>query len=87
MKIKEFIGDAETIWSLMYSPTKVEWRTIEEQLIEIKVNELEFAIDGHCFYYIWGWLGPDFNRYDLSTYGKGWALTKEEILKAWENKK
>ena len=85
MTIKEKIGNAKAIWSLMYSPCRVSWHSIEEQIIKIKVDDLKFTADGNCFYYIWGFPGPDFNKYNLSTYGKGWALTKEEILKAWEN--
>ena len=85
MMLKEKIGKAKIIWSLMYSPYKVPWRPLKRQIIKIKVSELKFSSDGNCFYYIWGQPGPDVNKYDLSTYGKGWALTKDEILKAWEN--
>ena len=86
MKIEEFIGNAETIWSLMYSPHRVNSISLEEQIIEINTEELRFSADGSLFTYIWGWPGPDYNVYSLSTYGRGWALTKEEILQAWENK-
>ena len=33
--------------------------------------------------YIWGWPGPDANFYERSTYSKGWAYNKEEIIKEW----
>lgn len=47
------------------------------QIIHVKPNEAQ--LDGKGLYYVWGWPGPDFNRYFLSDYGKTWALTKEEI--------
>ena len=86
MTVKELIGEAKFIYSLMYSPYRFDDRTLEEQIVKIDVKELKFASDNSHFYYFWGWPGPDANRYDLYTYGKGWALTKQEILQAWENK-
>lgn len=71
------------IWSFLYSPLRVPG-TIESQLVEIEVSKLEWARHHNTFFYVWGWPGPDYNMYTWDTYGKGWAFTKEEIIKAWE---
>lgn len=34
-------------------------------------------------WYVWGYPGPDYNRYKVEDYGKTWALTKEELLGQW----
>lgn len=47
------------------------------QIIHIEPNEAQ--LDGIGLYYVWGWPGPDFNRYYLYDYGRTWALTEEEI--------
>lgn len=73
------------IYSLLYSPALIDGKPIDEQIIEIPVSELEWNRDLQGFWYIWGWPGPDANRYDLTTYGKGWAFTKEEIIDAWRD--
>ena len=83
MTVRDKIGDATHIYSLMYSPTRASFHTLGYQIIKIEVKDLKFAKDDSCFYYVWGWPGPDFNRYDMLTYGKGWALTREEIFEAW----
>lgn len=83
MTLQEEVMSYESIFSLMYSPILVSFRTLEDQIIEIKVSELEWFENKEGFYYIWGWPGPDYNRYTRDTYGKGWAYTKEEIIEAW----
>lgn len=67
----------------MYSPTRAPQIDLKDQIIDIKVSELKFTKSEEGFFYIWGWPGPDVNYYDLSTYGKGWALTEQEIIEAW----
>lgn len=74
----------DRICSLMYSPQRVYWTDLQDQIIKIKTSELEWSKDHNAFFYIWGWPGPDYNRYTFDTYGKGWAFTKKEIIKAWE---
>ena len=76
----------DKIYSLMYSPQRVYWTDLQDQIVEIETSELEWSKDHNTFFYIWGWPGPDYNRYTFDTYGKGWAFTKEEIIKAWEEK-
>lgn len=83
MTLKEKLDNVKTIYSLMYSPTRVEWIDLKDQIIEIESDKLKFTRDEQGFFYVWGWPGPDSNYYDLSTYGKGWALTKQEIIEAW----
>lgn len=73
----------KTIFTLMYSPYREKELTLEEQIVDIDTDELRWADDKSCFFYIWGWPGPDFNKYTPDTYGKGWAFTKEEIFDAW----
>lgn len=53
------------------------------QIIHVEPNEAQ--LDGLGLYYVWGWPGPDFNRYFLSDYGKTWALTEEEITERKTN--
>lgn len=71
----------DIIYSLMYAPDIVNWRKLEDQIIEIKTSELEWFRDKTGFYYIWGWPGPDANRYEAKDYGKSWAFTKEELIR------
>ena len=74
----------DKIYSLMYSPTRTPFNSIEEQIIDIDTQKLDWSKDHEQFIYVWGWPGPDYNIYSWRTYGKGWAFTKEEIIKAWE---
>lgn len=73
----------DKIYSLLYSPVRLKEESLEEQIIEIPLTELEWAKDHKSFVYTWGWPGPDYNRYDASTYGKGWAFTKQKIIDSW----
>ena len=81
-KLYYLVNQYEKIYSLLYSPQRTA-DPIEKQIIDIKVQELQWSKDYKSFYYIWGWPGPDYNHYTLATYGKGWAFTKEEIIAAW----
>ena len=67
----------------MYSPTRVNFLSLEEQIIKIETSELQWSEDEEKFIYIWGWPGPDYNIYSRDTYGKGWGYTKKEIIKEW----
>ena len=85
MTLKEEVLQHKVIFSLMYSPDKVDFRTLEEQIIKINTSELKWYINEEGFVYVWGWPGPDANFYTRKTYGKGWAYTRQEIIEAWEN--
>ena len=73
----------EVIYSLIYSPTKIDWRATDDQIIEIKTSELRWSDDKEEFIYVWGYPRPDYNTYTRKTYGKGWAFSKNEIISAW----
>lgn len=81
-KLYDEVMSHDKIYSLLYSPQRTN-DPIESQIIDIKTSELDWEKDYQGFVYIWGWPGPDYNRYTMQTYGKGWAFTKEEILRAW----
>ena len=85
MTLKEEVLQHQTIFSLMYSPVRANHLSLEEQIVKIKVSELKWYLNNEGFVYVWGWPGPDSNSYTRETYGKGWAYTKEEIIKAWGN--
>lgn len=85
MTLKEEVLQHKSIFSLMYSPVRVNHLSLEEQIVEIKISELKWYLSNEGFVYVWGWPGPDSNSYTRETYGKGWAYTKEEIIKAWSN--
>lgn len=85
VSLREIVMSHEKIYSLLYSPCKIESDPIEKQIVEISTKSLHWSDDGIIFYYVWGWPGPDFNSYSAQTYGKGWAFTKQEIVDAWEN--
>lgn len=74
----------DKIYSLLYSPIRIKEESLEDQIIEIPLTELKWAKDKTSFVYVWGWPGPDYNRYDASTYGKGWAFTKQKIIDSWK---
>lgn len=85
MTLKEEVLQHKSIFSLMYSPVRVNHLSLEEQIVEIEISELKWYLSNEGFVYVWGWPGPDSNSYTRETYGKGWAYTKEEIIKAWSN--
>ena len=85
--LKDIVMEKDFIWSLMYSPNKSKLLSLEEQILEIKTKELIWAKDEQSFFWIWGYPGPDFNTYDISTYGKGWAFDRETILNSWKDEK
>lgn len=74
----EEVMSHKSIWSTMYG--NAYWKRLEyEKLIEIETKKLSWFKDKTGFYYIWGWPGPDSNRYTKEDYGKSWAFTKEEL--------
>lgn len=85
MTLKEEVLQHKYIFSLMYSPNRFYDTPLKKQIVKIEVSDLKWSEDQKTFIYIWGWPGPDCNVYTRSTYGKGWAYTEQEILKAWEN--
>ena len=85
MTLKEEVMKHDSIYSLMYSPHKLDSEPLEEQIVEIETSKLKWYLNNEGFTYTWGWPGPDFNSYTRDTYGKGWAYTKKEIIDAWSN--
>lgn len=85
VSLREIVMSHEKIYSLLYSPCRIESDPLEKQITEISTESLRWSDDGTMFVYVWGWPGPDFNRYSAKTYGKGWAFTKQEIIDAWES--
>ena len=85
VSLREIVMSHEKIYSLLYSPCRIESDPIEKQIVEISTKSLRWLDAGTMFVYVWGWPGPDFNRYSAKTYGKGWAFTKQEIIDAWES--
>lgn len=73
----------DKIYSLLYSPNRCPGRSLNDDIEEINTKSLDWAWDKECFFYVWGWPGPDCNKYTQETYGKGWAFTKQEIIEAW----
>lgn len=71
------------IYSLLYSPNRIKSMTLKEQIECIPTSKLKWSFPSTQFIYVYGWPGPDFNVYTAETYGKGWAFTKQEIIKAW----
>lgn len=76
----DLVMSHNVIYSLMYAPQVVEWRSREDQIIEIATKDLKWSRDKATFYFIWGWPGPDFNTYEMKDYGKSWAFTKDEVM-------
>lgn len=66
--------DDAHIWGTMHGST-----CSDELLTNISKKELELTFDADEFIYIWGWPGPDYNRYKFADYGKTWAFTREEL--------
>ena len=77
----DLVMSHDIIYSLMYAPYIVEWRSLEEQIIEIKTKELKWFEDHTGFIWVWGYPGPDANMYNLKDYGKSWAFTKDELMR------
>ena len=83
----ETVNKHEVIYSLMYGETYIRGKAIEDQIITIKSEELEWSENKKQFIYVWGWPGPDFNLYTLENYGKAWAFSKEELVEFWDKRK
>lgn len=65
------------IWGTMYGRPKE-----QDEILFIEPRSFKLCIhteEPPRFIYIWGWPGPDYNRYLLKDYGKTWALTREEL--------
>lgn len=79
----DWVMSHEKVYSLLYSPSRIHNTPISKQLFEMKTKDLNWSLDHDSFTYVWGWPGPDINLYTIKTYGKGWAFSEEEILRAW----
>lgn len=81
----DYIMLHKTIWSLFYGSRDFS-KPIEQDVIEIKTDDLEWSEDKTIGYYIWGYPGPDYNSYTIENYMKSWAATKEELIEYWREK-
>lgn len=72
------------IYSLMYSPHRMSNYPLDEQIIKLETEYLDWFDDQTGFFHFWGWPGPDYNKYTPDTYGKGWAFTKRRYTKLGE---
>ena len=82
----DWVMSHEKIYSLLYSPSRIDNTPISEQLFEVKTKDLDWNLDHNSFVYVWGYPGPDYNLYTIETYGKGWAFLKKRFLglgKSW----
>jgi hypothetical protein len=50
-----------------------------DKVIEISKEKLELSANKDCFFFVWGFPGPDINIYRFSDYGETWAFTEEEL--------
>lgn len=80
------ITSHDSIWSLMY-PDYINCMSTEEQIIEIKIEELRWSKNKQVAYYVWGWPGPDVNMYNVDNFGITWHFNKDELINYWKNKK
>ena len=48
---------------------------VGEKIISMSVNAICISKTEDCFYYVWGYPGPDYNIYKFSDYGKTWACS------------
>lgn len=49
------------------------------EIIHLAPGAADVGKDG-ALWYVWGYPGPDYNRYAPEDYGKTWALAKEELI-------
>ena len=87
LSLHDLVMSHEVIYSLFYGSCRIGNEPIEDQITTIPTKSLKWAKDGTSFFYVWGWPGPDVNKYSMQTYGKAWALTKQEIIDAWKSAK
>lgn len=85
LDIYDLVMENEYIYGLMYG-LRVEFHTLEEDIIKIETKKLKWAKDKNAFYYVWGWPGPDFSRYAKEDYCITWALSKQTLLNYWNFK-
>lgn len=52
---------------------------VGEKILAMNVNLNDLSKTEECFFYIWGYPGPDFNTYEFSDYGKTWAFNIEDF--------
>lgn len=70
------LPDDGELWITMYGREYP-----EDELIKVRKSKLDYNFekspDG--FIFVWGWPGPDYNRYRFEDHGKTWAFTKKEM--------
>lgn len=80
----DLVMENEYIYSLMYG-CRNKNSDIEDDIVRINTAELKWSKDKTKFYFVWGWPGPDFNRYTREDYLKTWALSKKGLIEAWKD--
>ena len=51
-----------------------------DKIIEIPKEKIHFCKNDECFWYQWGWPGPDVNLYYFKDYGITWAFDKNDFI-------
>ncbi len=67
------------IYGYMYGSRNPK-RPIDEDIIWISQKVLRISNNGECFIYIWGYPGPDYNKYNFSDYSITWAFDKQILI-------
>lgn len=57
VSLRDLVMSHEKIYSLLYSPCRIESDPIEKQIVEISTKSLRWSDDGTMFVYVWGCLG------------------------------
>ena len=57
VNLRDLVMSHEKIYSLLYSPYRVESDPLEKQITEISTESLRWSDDGTTFVYVWGWPG------------------------------
>ena len=51
-----------------------------DKVIKISKESLKLSKNEDAFFYIWGWPGPDYNKYCFDDYGKTWVFADKELI-------
>lgn len=51
-----------------------------DRILKIDKKDINIALDKECFWYQWGWPGPDINIYYFKDYGFTWAFDINDFV-------